>query len=202
MATVPSFPPGYDEPVITLRRRPVKALRHPAAPLLPLLAIALALVGAACGPSAPATPRPASSATPSTVPASPELTAVPGGLPTPFVGATVGPPTTTDTGFGRIWDGLPPSFPTLPGQQPAETGGGPTSGSFALNMDVAAASQAMAAALRTSGWTVEVGSPLEDGTVVLAAGGAREGCAAEVRFTPLSGTVVMSVLYGAECPFG
>jgi hypothetical protein len=199
MATVPFFASGYDEPVTTLRRR----ASNRRLPLLPILAVALALIAAACGPSAPATARPSSPSTPSAVPATPELTAVPGGAPTPVVGATVGPPTTTDTGFGRIWDELPASFPTLPGQQPAETGAGATSGSFAiLNMDVATASQTMAASLRALGWTVEVGSALEDGTVVLDAGGVREGCAAEVRFTPLSGTVAMSVLYGADCPFG
>ena len=172
------------------------ALRRWAArPLVPILVIALAVIAVACGSTAPITPKP-------TVASPPQITAVPGGPSRPAVGVTVGPPTTTDTEFGRIWDGLPPSFPTLPGQQPADTGAGQTSGSFALNMDVAAASQAMAAALRAQGWTVDMGSPLEDGTVVLEAAGAREGCVAEVRFTPMSGTVVMSVLYGAECPFG
>jgi hypothetical protein len=117
------------------------------------------------------------------------------------VGASIGPPTTTDTDFGRIWDALPPSFPSLPGAIPT-TATGPVSGSFAVGMDVATASQTIAAALQGQGWTVDVGSPLEDGTVVVDAGGAREGCAAQVRFTPLSGTVSMSVLYGADCPFG
>jgi hypothetical protein len=63
------------------------------------------------------------------------------------------------------------------------------------------AARTMAEALTALGWTTDVGSALEDGTVVLDAGGTREGCAAEVRFTPTSGTVVMSVLYGADCPF-
>jgi hypothetical protein len=129
------------------------------------------------------------------------LTAVPGGPASPVIGATVGPPSTTKTEFGTIYDALPPSWPKLPGQEPAETGGGPTSGSFAVNTSAAAASHALQAALIAAGWTADIGSPLEDGSVVLEA--ARSGgCKAEVRFTPRSGTVLMSVLYGSSCPFG
>ena len=68
--------------------------------------------------------------------AAPSLTPVPGGPADPAVRATVGPPTTTDINeFGTIFDALPPSFPKLPGQEPAETGAGPTSGSFAVEPD-------------------------------------------------------------------
>ncbi len=168
--------------------------RWAAVPILPIVAIVLAVSAIACGSTAPASARPSAPAR-STAPV---LTPVPGqASPTPA--ATL--PTTTDTEFGTIWDALPSSFPKLPGQQPAETGAGPTSGSFAVNGDAATASQAMAAALRAQGWTVDVGSALEDGSVVLEAAEGSEGCAAEVRFTPMSGTVVMSVLYGSECPF-
>ncbi len=170
--------------------------RWAASHLILILAIAFALVASACGSTAPATPRPSAGAGRSTAPI---LTPVPGqGSPA----ATATLPTTTGTEFGAIWDALPSSFPKLPGQQPAEIGAGATSGSFAVNGDAATASQAMATALRAQGWTVDLGSPLEDGTVVVEATGTNEGCAAEVRFTPMSGTVVMSVLYGAECPFG
>lgn len=172
--------------------------RRAARSLLPILAIALGMLAIACSPVPSGAPS--RSATSGSTAPEPSLTAVPGGPSSP-TGSASGLPTTTETDFGRIWDALPPSFPTLPGQQPADTGAGPTSGSFALNMDAATASAAIRTALEARGWTVEVGSPLEDGTVVLQAGGAREGCAAEVRFTPMSGTVVMSVLYGAECPF-
>ena len=173
--------------------------RWAARSLLPTLAFALALLGAACNPSVTSSPS-RSATTPSTAPA-PSLTAVPGGPSSPAGSAAAGLPTTTETDFGRIWDALPPSFPTLPGQQPADPGAGPTSGSFVVNMTADDAAGAMAAALTKLGWTADVTSALEDGTVVLRAGGAREGCATEVRFTPMSGTVVMSVLYGAECPF-
>ncbi len=172
------------------------ALRRLAAdPLVPILAIALALLALGCGTTTPATQRPS-------VAPSPALTFVPGGAASPVVGATVGPPTTTDTEFGRIFDSLPASFPTLPGQEPANSGAGSTSGSFAVNTTVAAAAAAIRAALVAQAWTVDIGSPLEDGSVVLEATHAPKGCNSEVRFTPLSGTVIMSVLYGASCPFG
>ncbi|HUQ77951.1 MAG TPA: hypothetical protein VM427_03640 [Patescibacteria group bacterium] len=167
-------------------------------PLRIMAIIALALLGAACNPSGPSLSS--RSPSPSTAP-EPSLTAVPGGPSSPAGSAAASVPTTTETDFGRIWDALPASFPTLPGQQPADPGSGPTSGSFIVNMTPDDAARAMAAALTNLGWTADVASALEDGTVVLAADGMREGCASEVRFTPMSGTVVMSVLYGAECPF-
>jgi hypothetical protein len=162
------------------------------------LALGIALVAAACGSTAPATTRPSASAPA----ASPGLTAVPGGNASPAAGPSVQLPATTDTEFGTIFDALPPSFPKLPGQEPAETGAGATSGSFAVNLSAANASAAIASALAEAGWGIDVGDPLEDGSIVLAATHAPAGCKTEVRFTPLSGTVIMSVLYGASCPFG
>jgi hypothetical protein len=131
--------------------------------------------------------------------AEPVLTPVPGSS---AAASPVAPslPSTTTTEFGDIWDALPPSFPTFPGAIPT-TIQGPTSGAFAVGADVGTASQTVAAALRASGWQVDGGSALEDGSVVLEATGPADGCRAEVQFTPLSGTVTMSVLYGAACPF-
>ena len=177
------------------------APRRRAAHLLPpILAIALVVGAAACSPSASILPSRSAAASPSNAP-TPSLTPVPGGPSSPPAGASLGVPSTTETEFGRIWDALPPSFPVPPGSIRTDPPGGPSSGSFAVGMTVADAAQAMATALTALGWTVDVGSALEDGTVVLDAGGLREGCAAEIRLTPLSGTVNMSVLYGADCPF-
>jgi hypothetical protein len=176
----------------------VRTLRRPAADaLVPIVTITLALLVAACGAAAPASSQPvASRASPA-----PVLTTVPGGHASPVVGASIAPPTTTETEFGTIFDSLPPSFPRLPGQEPVETGAGATSGSFAVNMSVSDARKIIEVSLIDLGWTVVVGSPLEDGSVVLEASRAPSGCKAEVRFTPASGTVIMSVLYGAACPF-
>jgi len=190
-------PAVYDGPV-------TKPRRLAADPLVPILALALAIAAIGCaGPAATpsaATPQPTRATAPAPT-SQPSLTPVPGGQPTPAVGGSIGPPGTTNvTGFGRILDALPPSFPKLPGQEPAETGAGPTSGSVVANLDVASASATIETALRTQGWTVDAGSPLEDGSVVLEASGPN-ACKAEIRFTPQTGSVIMTVLYGATCPY-
>jgi hypothetical protein len=160
-----------------------------------MLAITLAIVAVGCGaglsPSTPAGSPTRSGSGPS---------AGPGGPASPAAHASVRPPTTTETEFGTIYDSLPSTFPALPGQEPAETGAGPTSGSFATTMSVTDARKVIEVGLIAQGWRVAVGSPLEDGTVVLEATAA-QGCKTEVRFAPTSGTVIMSVLYGASCPF-
>ena len=155
------------------------------------IAVAVAAAGCATGPgrSTPAGPAGSGSGP----------TAVPGG-PASQPSASVRPPTTTETEFGTIYDSLPSTFPKLVGQEPAQTAAGPTSGSFAANMSVTDARKIIEVGLIAQGWRVAVGSPLEDGSVVLEATAAG-GCKTEVRFTPLSGTVIMSVLYGASCPF-
>jgi hypothetical protein len=174
--------------------------RRAADPLVPILAIVLAIVVGGCGSGGPTT-NPSASPVGSAA-AEPGLTAVPGGQASAVAGASVGPPTTTSVaGFGKIDDALPPSFPKLAGQEPADPGAGATSGSFVVNGTVAALSKTLKTALVGLGWTVDVGSPLEDGTIVLEASHAPAGCKTEVRFTPASGTVMMSVLYGAACPF-
>jgi hypothetical protein len=174
----------------------VIALRRSAAgSVFPIVTITIAIVVSACGATGTTQPA-ASSARSASGP-----TAVPGGAASQAVRPSIAPPTTTDTEFGKIYDALPPSFPKLLGQEPAETGAGPTSGSFAANMSVGDARRIIEVSLIAQGWTVEVGSPLEDGTVVLEATAANAGCKTEVRFTPRSGTVIMSVLYGASCPF-
>jgi hypothetical protein len=110
--------------------------------------------------------------------------------------------TTTDAeGFGPIWDAVPPSFPKLPGAIPADESK-PASGLYASIIgDAATASDTMTRALRAKGWSVDAGSPLEDGSIVLEATGSPTGCKAEIRFTPVSGSLIMEVLIGASCPF-
>ncbi len=161
---------------------------------VPLVTLIVALA-AGCGPAV----VPASSPI-ATIAAS--LTPVPGGPSTASSAAATVTQTDTTTEVGRIWDALPPSFPRIDGAVPVETGGGPTSGTFAVGTDVASAVATIRAGLTSLGYIVDVGSALEDGTVVLHAGGGEDPeCRIEVRFTPLSGTVNMSVLYGAACPF-
>ena len=182
--------PVYDGPMTAFRRRA-------ADPLVSILAIGLAMLVVGCTSGA-AVASPSTSPRPSV-----DLASVPSGAGGASGGPTAGrtAPSTTDVdGFGTIWDALPASFPKLPGQEPADTGAGPTSGSFVVKMTAAAASAAMKAKLTSAGWAAEAGTPLEDGSIVLEATGASAGCQAEVRFLPTSGTIIMTVLYGAACP--
>jgi hypothetical protein len=193
---------GYDGPVTAQHRRAAAPLRPTerrrlAVPLTLAIFTALAV---GCGGTTPA-----STVSPSLGQASaeaPSLTPVPGGSNAASPAGSVSQ-TDTKTAIGRIWDSLPPSFPRLPGATPIETGSGPTSGTFAVGSNVADAVAAIKGGLTAQGLTVDAGSPLEDGSVVLVAnGGVNPACRIEVRFTPLSGTTTMAVLYGASCPFG
>jgi len=185
----------YDGPVTVLRSRA-------ADPTVLVLAITLALLTVACSPAGGGAAQvPAGGVSPSAT-LEPSLTAVPGGSAAAMSPAASVAQTDTNTAVGRIWDSLPPSFPRITGQVPAETGSGPTSGTFAVPGDIATAVAAVKAGLTGLGYDVNVGSPLEDGSVVLDAGGGdNPDCRIEVRFTPLSGTTTMAVLYGAACPF-
>jgi hypothetical protein len=194
----------------------VTVLGRPAGRLRALLFLASVGLLAACGATAPTSASPASgtafaptpgpsigSAGPdatATTLSHPPLTPVPG-APSVTPGTRPTPvPTTMVSGFGPILDTVPPSFPRLAGQEPADPGTGPTSGTYVVTMSADAASDAMRTGLEGRGWSVDVGSPLEDGTVVLDATGATTGCRAEVRFTPQGATLVVAVLYGAGCP--
>ena len=184
---------GYDASVTDARRRAAHALVR----ILAIVGV-LTVVTVACSPAV-VVPTPRS--TTGTLPTEPTLT------PVPAPGAHAQSPassisqTDTNTAIGRIWDGLPPSFPKLPGQIESEIGS-TTRGLFDANISATVARQAIENALKAQGWSVDIGSPLEDGTIVLEAVGPSPGCKAEVRFTPHSGTVTMAVLYGAACPFG
>jgi hypothetical protein len=68
----------------------------------------------------------------------------------------------------------------------------------------AALAAQLAAALTTSGWTVDVGSALEDGSIVVDATHAPAGCRVRARFSPDqlgSNDGSLLVYYGAACPF-
>jgi hypothetical protein len=184
---------GYDGPVTALRRRT-------ADPPIPILAIALALLVVACGSSVPPSLPSAPSASP-TAPG-PSLTPVPAGSTAASPSPITVTQTNTDTQVGRIWDALPKTFPRIADAIEIDNFPSPTSGAFAVGANVADAVATMRAGLTGLGYNVDVGSPLEDGSVVLDAGGGENPeCRIEVQFTPQSGTTRMVVLYGSACPF-
>jgi len=184
-----------DGPLVSTAAQPVRydaavtALRRGVAFLVLCLAVFVALVG--CRSTVPSSAAPLGSSP------TPGLTAVPGGNPTPA--ATL--PTTTETEFGRIWDAVPSSFPRPSGASVVDDST-PTSAVFVAQVgEPKDVSQGIGQALTKMGWNVDVGSPLEDGTIVMEATGSPSGCKAEVRYTRRGGSVIMTVLYSAACPF-
>jgi hypothetical protein len=173
-------------------RSPIRALR-----LALLLPILVAGCWSACGCTQSVSPtQPATSS----LPTGPSLTPVPGGSTAATAPPAGQPPTQTDTEWGRIWDGIPPSFPLARDSVPTETRG-PASATFALGMSAEQASDLVVAGLTERGSGVDRAAPSEDGSVVIDALGPEPACEIQVRLTPLSGTTSMVVMFGAGCPF-
>ncbi len=107
----------------------------------------------------------------------------------------------TDTSWGRIWDALPSDFPLPAEFQPAETGGGPASATMDVPGSVTATVAFLQSELEVAGFRTEsLSGPLEDGSQVLESFG--EGaCLIRSSVAPLGGVTILTVLYGAACPF-
>ena len=157
------------------------------------------LVAVACGGSGPTASRPAGASAAGSSPASAELTPVPGGAGTS--GAPSGTPTQTDTAWGRIWDAVPDSFPRPASARPADSISGPVSTAFSVGAGPAEVVATMKAGLGAAGYATDVSGPLEDGGYVLDSTGSAADCRVQTTITPLSGTTLMTVLFGAGCPF-
>jgi hypothetical protein len=138
----------------------------------------------------------------------PGATAVPTGTPvatTPEPSVQTPEPsgsgtTQTDTEWGRIWDAIPRSFPIYPGAEPTTDVGPPASAQFVVPADVATATTWTKSALDATGLRTTVSGPLEDGSMTLDSVGAN-GCAAKTTIARMGGLTILTVLYGASCPF-
>ena len=107
----------------------------------------------------------------------------------------------TDTSWGRIWDALPNDFPLPAEFQPAETGGGPASATMDVPGSVTATVAFLQSELEVAGFRTEsLSGPLEDGSQVLESFG-EGGCRIRSSVAPLGGVTILTVLYGAACPF-
>jgi hypothetical protein len=177
------------------------------APRTGSVATLVVLVVAACGSTAApsGSPPAASAASASPAPATAAASATPF-VPTPVPGS-VGPaspvPTVsqTETDWGRIWDAIPAGFPRYPGSVPTETGSGPASAEFAVPTDPKTAATELQSALEAATYSTQAQSgPLEDGSIVIDSIGEDPACRVETRLSPLGGTTLMTVLYGACCP--
>jgi hypothetical protein len=188
----------------------MRSARRRRIPAWPALALCLALVLAACGSS----PESPGSATPTdsvpdatggpTEPATgaPDPTAVPGSERTP----APPPPThvsTTQTDWGEILDVLPADFPVFPGAEVADPPAEPVSGAFLAPAGVDEVAVWYRDALVAAGWsTLDLSSPLEDGSRVLDISGDIPECRLQVTFRPQDGSTMITVLYAAGCAGG
>ncbi len=109
----------------------------------------------------------------------------------------------TDTLWGLIWDVLPTGFPAYPGAHPAEPSGEPASAILDVgDVDPAVVATFYQAALERAGYsTVALSGPHEDGSRELESI-ADAGCQIRTTVTPLDGTTIVTILFGAFCPYG
>jgi hypothetical protein len=108
--------------------------------------------------------------------------------------------TQTDTEWGRIWDAIPDAFPVYPGATATTEIGAPVSAEFVVPADVATATAWTKPALDATGLRTTVSGPLEDGSVTLDSVGPN-GCAAKTTIARTGGVTLLTVLYGAKCPY-
>ena len=165
------------------------------------IAAGLALVVAACGGSGTTT-RPTPPATQPPASTLPAPTDVPGGgdrTPAPTPG-------TFELVWGTAWDALPPGFPVPADAKPADPGDpadGPVSGAFVVDGVPDDVAQAMQKGLGTAGYSTEaLSGPYEDGSLVIDSVGLDPACRVQTRVRGLGGTTMITVLFGASCPWG
>jgi hypothetical protein len=110
----------------------------------------------------------------------------------------------TDTGWGPIWNELPPGFPTPRGAQPGEARGGPFSAAWTVSTRDAsgpkAIAQLFADAFSAAGYGGGRDGPLEDGSYTAWASNGY-GCDIVVTALPRGEETLVTALYGAGCPF-
>jgi len=111
--------------------------------------------------------------------------------------------TQSDTAWGRIWDTLPTTFPSIPGATVSEEAAtGAASAVLTVNgqspKDVAALMQRL---LSGSGYsTIGLTGPLENGGYLVDMAGRPQGCKVQVTVAPTGSVTTVTVLYGATCP--
>lgn len=145
-----------------------------------------------------------SAGTPTSPAASPTAGMVPAATSSAAAGPTGSTSTSqTDTGWGRIWDGLPAGFPTIAGSKPAEeASAGPASATLVVDGDVAkAVATTTESKLTTLGYRTDaLSGPLEDGTYTLEMAGSAAGCRIMITAKPTGGVTTVTILYGSDCP--
>ena len=181
-------------------------MRHPPATLAALLVLVGVAAVACGGGSRTGVDEPLASAVEATPVAAPNGSAPPvepapgTDEPDASVPAAL---TQTDTAWGRIWDGVPTTFPVFPGSSPSDEAGhdDPVSATFtAPAADPAEVAQWLQAELEVATYSTEaLSGPLEDGSFVLDSVGEGE-CRIETTIAPAGDVTLVTVRYGAACP--
>lgn len=161
------------------------------------LAVALALGACTAGSTG-------SAGVSSPEPASPSPTIVgPTDVPTdPGASPAATLPGQSDTAWGRIWDAVPATFPTYPGQRPTETGEGPASAVLDVgDADPAEVASFYRSAFEFAGYaTLASDGPREDGSFEIESTG-ETTCRILTTITPMGGSTIVTILYRSDCPF-
>ena len=109
----------------------------------------------------------------------------------------------TDTDWGPIWDDLPPGFPVPPGSEPLESGAGTVTAAWTVaagSSNPRAVAQLYADAFAAAGYGGGRDGPLEDVAYTAWASNGY-GCDILVTAKPRGEETLVTVLYGAGCPF-
>jgi hypothetical protein len=184
--------------------RPFAQTRSALPPAL-ILALAVTLGTAGCGPatgtltvSSPTPANPTASGSPS--PSAPPPSASPAGQASPTPGATL--PSKTTTEWGVIWDDIPHGFPRMLGSEPTETGAGPASAVLIVPARTQDAAAWYGAALPGAGYRIDgTSGPYEDGSYVIDATGAGAGCRVQVSLAKKGTATIATIYFGAACPY-
>jgi hypothetical protein len=173
----------------------------------PLLLAAVLLVAAACGGGRGGTDDPLASAVEAT-PSPSEVLEPPDRESLPIRPETDKPVvkdvSQTDTEWGRIWDAVPAGFPVFPGAVVSDEAGGgePVSATWtAGGTDAAEIATWLQSELELATYSTEaLSGPLEDGSFVLDSVG-DAGCRLETKIVPAGDLAIITVRFGADCPF-
>jgi len=78
---------------------------------------------------------------------------------------------------------------------------GPVSGAFVVDAGPADVTATMKRLLDGAGYSTDQSGPLEDGSFVLDSTGASGGCKVQTTLAPQAKSTLMTILFGAGCPF-
>lgn len=145
--------------------------------------------------------------TPDPVPATPApttavATAVATAAASPDAVDSPPPASQTETDWGTIWDGIPTGFPRFTGSSDADDASAvPASDRYAVpGGDAQTIATWLQTAMENATYSTEgLSGPFEDGSFVLDSVG-DAGCRIQTTVAPQGNLVLVTVLYGAECP--